>query len=104
MNKYSTKSYTSIHTNVGLNLQNVKRETTIESVAQIAKVFNHEETITLTRNILKLLSDRHLEISSSFYGHPASLIEPNNEMYCHLLSDQTILIRKSDKSDSFQEL
>ena len=33
---------------------------------------------------------RHHEISFSRLRHPACFIGPNNEMYCHLLSDQTI--------------
>ena len=58
------------------------------------------------RNDLSTYMFRHPEISFSLLGHPASFIGPNNEMYCNLLSDQTIFYRtgKSDKADSFQEL
>ena len=47
---------------------------------------------------------RHPKISFSLLGHPASFIGPNNEMYCHLLSDQIIFYQKIRQIRQFQEL
>ena len=47
---------------------------------------------------------RLLEISPWHFWHSASFIKPNYEMYCDVLSDQTIFIGKSDRCDRFQEL